>query len=369
VVKGRIIVCLIATCLLFAPGLASSESAALDINTLPPYVPDQPPPVGIPGRAHHIYSYDQINDRVIFGGLQYVLSEKGEASQNDPDIHVLYERDIAGGPRRTVFTLPGRAIGTYSVSPDGRYIGLRSWVDDDPGNTALHIIGGEGTEIVRIEHVWDYSWSPDGNQFAYVTGDYQGGEDGGDVRHTGVWRYDFRQRRSTKLQGAGQHVAWAAFDRAVYVLDYNGPNRFPRVWRLNSTDWKPQLTALQSIYLSPTGRYYYHPEMGEGPFDVYDVATNTPRFATSSLKERFVWETEPIGWMNSGGNHLLFVTMSNPFTGQLDTRPHTMMYDLDTGTMVDLELQDVIGWKHGTFVTHHAGKFQKRKGSGSSSHQ
>jgi hypothetical protein len=46
-----------------------------------------------------------------------------------------------------------------------------------------------------------------------------------------------------------------------------------------------------------------------------------------------------------------------------------MMYDLDTGTMVDLELQDVIGWKHGTFVTHHEGKFRNEKAAGSSSHQ
>ncbi|HKY73036.1 MAG TPA: hypothetical protein VJL88_14040, partial [Nitrospira sp.] len=350
---------LIATSLLIAPAVGGSELSPSDIEALPPYVPDQPPPVGLPGKAHHTYRYDQINDRVVFGGSEYVLHEKA-GTLNDPDIHVLYERDISGGPTRTVFTLPGRVVGAYSVSPDGRYIALRSWVDEDLGSTALHVIDREGKEIARIGKVWDYSWSPDGNQLAYVTGDYHVAGDGDEVRPTGVWRYDLRQRASTKLQDAGRHVAWAAFDRAVYVLDYSGPNGYPRVWRLNSADWKPQLTSFQGIYLSPTGKYYYPPG-GEGRFDVYDVATNTPRFATSSLRERFAWGTEPIGWMDSGGNHLLLLTWSNPVTGQLDTHPHTMMYDLDAGTMVDLELENVIGWKHGTFVIVREGKFQNRK--------
>jgi len=354
-----IIFSLIVVLFVFAPCIAGSESPVLK-----PYIPPQKPPqAGIPGKAHHVYHYDGKSDRLIFGGLEYTLNEK-RSSLTDHEKSVLYERNLATGTTRVVFNIPGRSLAAYSVSPDGRYVAVRSWVDDNLSTMALHVINSGGHEIAQIGQVVDYAWSPDGNQLAYVTAAYNAGPDGGDIHPTGVWRYDLRQRMSTKLQDVGRHVAWAAFDGAVYVLDYSGPKGYPRVWRLNSTDWKTQLTPLQSIYFSPTGKYYYHPGttfVSEGKFDVYDVATNTPRFATSSLKQKFAWGTEPIGWVESGGNHLLLLTWSDPDTGQLDPHPHTVMYDLDAGTIQDLGLEEVIGWKHGAFLTHREGKFQQEQ--------
>jgi len=328
-------------------------------KALPAYTPDKAPPVGTPGTAHRVYIYDRTHERVIFGGAAYVLNDKG-GTLTDPDMSVLYERDLATGTTRRVVSLPGRELGIYSVSPDGRYIALRSWAYGDLGTMTLHVIDPGGHELARIGQVWDYAWSPDGNQLVYVTGDYRVGQDG--VPSTGVWKYDLRQRTSIKIHDTGRYVTWGAFDRAVYLLDYATPSGHPRVWRLNPTDWSPQLTRLKSIYLSPTGMYYYHPGptvVNQGQFDVYDVATHTPRFLPpSDLSRRFAWGTEPIGWIESGGNQLLFLTWSNPDTGQLDSQPHTMLYDLDAGTIVDTGAEDVIGWKQGALITSRQGKIQ-----------
>lgn len=342
--------------------LAAAERSlkAGQASALPPYKPEKAPATaGVPGTAHRVYKYDRSNERLFFGGADYVVNEKG-SNAPDPDNSVLYERDLGTGATRKVFSIPGRVLAAYSVSPDGRHIALRSWINEDLATMTLHIIDLAGQEISRIGKVWDFAWSPDGNQLTYVTGEYRVGED--DISTTGVWKYDIRQKTSLKLQDTGRFVVWAAFDRAIYVLEYLQSSGNHQVWRLNSPDFKPQATRMYSIYLSPTGRYYYHPGAAfanQGRFDVYDMATNSPRFSTSTLGQKFAWGTEPIGWIDSGGNHLLLVTWSNPVTGQLDTSPHTMMYDLDAGTMVDLELQEAIGWKNGTVLTHRDGKFQQ----------
>lgn len=352
--------------ILFAePFAAIAETQGLKAgpdSTRPLYKPPKPPTTaGIPGTAHRVYKYDRTNDRVVFGGADYVVNEK-DGANSDPDMSVLYERNLGTGATQKVFATPGRVLAAYSPSPDGRYIAVRSWADDSLATMTLHIIDPAGHEVSRIGQVWDYAWSPDGNHLVYVTGEYRAGQDG--VPSTGVWKYDIRQKKSLKIHDTGRFVFWASFDRSIYVLEYLKGSRNHQVWRLNPTDLAPQATRMYSIYLSPTGRYYYHPGASftnEGSFDVFDTATNTPRFSTTTLAKKFAWGTEPIGWMDSGGNHLLLVTWSNPVTGQLDAQPHTMMYDLDAGTIEDLELQEVIGWKNGAFLTHREGKFQQEQ--------
>jgi WD40 repeat protein len=353
--------------LLMGPSASIAEGQALKSgpdSNLPEYKPEKPPSkVGTPGTAHRVYKYDRTHERLFFGGADYVVNEKG-GPISDPDMSTLYELNLATGATQKVFAIPGRTLAAYSISPDGRYIAIRSWINENLATMTLHIIDPAGQELSRIGQVWDYAWSPDGNQLVYVTGEYRAGKDG--VTSTGVWKYDVRLKASVKIHETGRFVFWAGFDRSIYVLEYLKNTENHKVWRLNPSDLKPQATGMYSIYLSPTGRYYYHPGASftnEGSFDVYDIATNTPRFSTSTLAQKFAWGTEPIGWMDTGGNHLLLVTWSNPVTGQLDSHPHTMMYDLDAGTMVSLELEGVIGWKNGAFLTHREGQFRQEQSS------
>lgn len=318
-----------------------------------------PLPDILPDKVHQVYSYDRTHDRVVFGGVAYTLFEKG-GSPNDPDHGTLYERDLNTAATRQITTFPGRLIGAYSASPNGQHIAARTTIDDGPDTMALHIVDRTGREIVNIPHVWDMAWSPDGNQLAYVTGQRAMGYE--DIRPSGIWIYDFRLRTSKKVHDVGRYVAWAEFDRALYILEYQHLTQ--RAWRIDPVTQKPMLTRMSSIYLSPAGMYYYHPGTtiaNQGLFEVYDVQTNSPQFAPSLLTTRFPAGTEPIGWVDSEGNQLLFITWSNPVTGKLDARPHTMLFDLDRGVIVEIDTEGVIGTKSGMYITYREKKFHRER--------
>jgi Tol biopolymer transport system component len=362
--KIRLVVPLVSLVSLAVVAYASSQppgSGPLSDNPPPTQSTEEGPQVGTPGTDHRVYAYDRTNDRVLYGGINYVLDIKG-TSLADSDMSVLYQHDLGMDASREVFRLPGRTLAAYTSSSDGQHIAVRSWANDKLGSMALHVLDSRGQEVARIPHVWDYAWSPDGKQIAYVTGEYFVERE--DIRTTGVWRFDVHQRLSTKVHDGGRYVYWATFDQAIYIVEYPLPSGYPRVWKVNSTDWKQQLTQMKSVYLSPTGMYYYHPQNTPyGTFDVFDVATHSPRFSppSSGLYRRFPWGTEPIGWLDSGGNQLILFTRSNPATGELDTHPHIMLYDCDAGTIVDLGLENVIGWKQGSFITHRHGKFLRER--------
>jgi WD40 repeat protein len=310
----------------------------------------------LPEDIHRIYVYDRKHDRVLFGGAIYANAQT-DGPTDKRELGVLYEQDVVSDNTRTVMELPGLTILTYSPSSDGHHVAIRTSVDNGPDTMALHIVDRGGHELARISSVWEMTWSPDGNQLAYVTGPKVG--DAENPRPSSVWIYDLRSRTSQKVYDGGRYLAWAEFDRALYVLDYDYVDLLPRVWRIDPVSQKPKLTSHRSVYFSPTGMYYYHSGINEGPFEVYDVQTNTPQFAPALLRTRFPSGTEPIGWVDSGGNQLLFLTWSHPVTGKLDERPHTMLFDLDRNVILEVATQGVIGTKAGTYITYRDKKFHK----------
>jgi WD40 repeat protein len=310
----------------------------------------------LPDKAHYVYALDRKQDRVLFGGLAYTLLEKN-SPPDDPDARTLYERELNSTVTRKIITFPDLLIAAYSASPDGHHVAIRSTVYDRTDTKLLHLVDRGGHEIARIPYVWDIAWSPDGTQLAYVEGPKVVGYE--DPRPSAVWIYDLRSRASKKVYDGGRYIAWAEFDRALYILDYL--DLLPRVWRLDPVSQNPKLTSHRSVYFSPTGMYYYHSGINEGPFEVYDGQTNTPQFAPSLLRTRFPSGTEPIGWVDSGGNQLLFLTWSHPVTGKLDERPHTMLFDLDRGAIMEVDTERVIGTKAGTYITYRQKKFHRER--------
>lgn len=313
----------------------------------------------LPDKAHHVYVFDRNHDRVLFGGLAYTGFEKN-STLDDPDAHTLYERELTANTARKIIAFSDLLVAAYAASPDGHHVAIRTSVDNGPDTMALHIVNRGGHEIARIPFVWDIAWSPDGHQLAYVTGPKVG--DAEDPRPASVWIYDLRSRTSQKVYDGGRYLAWADFDRALYILQYTATGQ--HVWKIDPVTQKPIPTSMASIYFSPTGMYYYHPGVSianQGPFEVYDVPTNTPQFAPAVLTTRFPWGTEPIGWVDSGGNQLLFLTWSHPVTGKLDERPHTMLFDLDRNVIVEVATEGVVGTKAGTYITYRDKKFHKER--------
>ena len=195
--------------------------------------------------------------------------------QEDPG--VLHLTDMASGRRRELYRTESGRIFDFKVSPTGSMIAvtaqlLENGVDPQAATakvhnrmmfekTTLHIIGVAGNEIDAIDDVRQFSWSPDGRQLAYVTGDYRGGyEDYGNSR---TWIWDLADKSKKEISRRGYYVNWVAFDSRIYLWEKTA-GVAGKVYAYDPVAGALVETPHKSIYFSRTGDYYYHPGGGIG---------------------------------------------------------------------------------------------------------
>jgi len=159
-----------------------------------------------------------------------------------------------------------------SVSPNRKFIAGIEPQDSITNTNRLQIISSEGEVIYSIDDdVRKFSWSPDGEKIAYITGTYE--EDKGFIS-TGLYIFSLKDGSKKQIAPRAYHVNWATFDSCIY---YEG-------FKYNPVTGKMEETQYHGINFSPDGRYYTTtiPEVG---FKVYFTETNQP--VTERFSARF----------------------------------------------------------------------------------
>jgi WD40 repeat protein len=195
-----------------------------------------------------------------------------------------------------------------SVSPNGKYVaaiettrGVTPPGEHDysvlPKNF-LVFIDVDGKEITRLdEDVRKYSWSPDGNEIAYITGTYS--EDG-DIgfKTTGLHIFSLEDGNKKEVAPKAYYVNWVSFDSCIYFSDLR------KVFKYDPVTAKTEETPYYGINFSPDGEYYTTSSTEE-PYQVYSTKTNQP--VTERLLARFKHWTYLPSWNLDYEHHLEIV--------------------------------------------------------------
>ncbi len=243
----------------------------------------------------------------------YSLDSKG--------IHTL---DTKSNERKIIFDTSGLYGVSFSLSPSDTILALLVTERGvtPPGahdysilpKNSLVFINSEGKEIRKLnEDVRKFSWSPDGEKIAYITGTYY--EGGVGFKTTGVYIFDLRdgskkqitkdfsyptiEHRGKEFTGGGYDLNWAVYDSNIYIqeFDYLGGN-----YMYNTKTGKTEKVTYKGIYFSPDGKYYLKLSSEDYPH-LYISATNQD--ITDQIKSRFGYL--PQGWMPDQKHHMLAV--------------------------------------------------------------
>jgi hypothetical protein len=165
---------------------------------------------------------------------------------------------------REIYRSPAWHAADAELEPGGRRVALLEW-NETPGSQELELIVIQ--ESGRIEarparSVQRYVWCGAGC-LAYITGRYREGRDG--FVPDGLHHLDLTTGVSSPIRGVPYPVElhWAEFDNALYVRT-RVPGQGERVMRYDLRTRILTGTALKSVRLSPTGRYYiYRPPLSD----------------------------------------------------------------------------------------------------------
>jgi WD40 repeat protein len=245
--------------------------------------------------------------------------------------------DLKPSPSGDLLAVSTRIL-KFDVNPQEAtvVIGGRSILD----RTFLHILAENGSEIDAIPQVRFYAWSPDGQQLAYVVGEYGGMYN--DYTNTSAWIWNRADRKRTQISKDAYNVSWPQFDNNVYLWPRSLGTEGKAV-RYNVSTGRLEPTTHFSIYFSPSGNYYYHPGSGTGlQENVYLRLTDLGLKGTSRvLSSLSGWR--PLGWAPDAD--VLMMEASRRTSGGRDESA-IILYDpgADTGTSLSITAAEFLGW-------------------------
>ena len=234
----------------------------------------------------------------------------------------------------------------FKVSPTGALIGVIKTARGftPPGQrdfsvlpkNSLVIIAVRGDATTTIEDdVQKFSWSPDGEKIAYITGTYY--EGGVGFKTDGVWIYDLKDKSKTKIEkdfphktiegfiGGGIEVNWARHDSNIYIEDFD---YLDGVYRYNTTTGRSEKLDYAGIDLSPDGKYYKEIE----GIRVFRTLTNED--ITPQLVQRFgpEWSRVALTWVFDKGHCLHVVRQTAIKKAEYSwayPEVHNVLYDVE----------------------------------------
>ena len=268
---------------------------------------------------------------------------------------VLQVTDMASGRQRELYRTESGLIFDFKVSPTGSMIAVTAQLleyDVDPQvatakvhnrmvfeKTTLHIIGVAGNEIDAIDDVRQFSWSPDGRQLAYVTGDYRGGyEDYGNSR---TWIWDLTDQSKKEISRRGYYVNWAAFDSRIYLWEKIA-RVAGKVYAYEPVAESLAETPHKSIYFSPTGNYYYHPGGGIGLRENVYVRSGDLIVKDASRVLGAFCGMRPIAW--APHDDLLLLEVCRKIPGGTAAENAMLVYDPASDMTVDAGGGESFAW-------------------------
>ena len=213
------------------------------------------------------------------------------------DSYGIHKLDTRTDSKKVIFNTAGMYKVSFSISPSDTVIAVliteRGVVP--PGEhdysvlpkNLMVFIDPEGNEITTLdEDVRKFSWSPDGEKIAYVTGTYD--EDKG-FMSTGLYLFDLTDGSKRQIAPRAYYVNWAVFDSCIY---YEG-------FKYDPTTGKTEKTSYHGINFSPDGKYYIALSSMEYP-RLYISASNEEITDQVKLKLGYV----PRSWMPQEKHHL-----------------------------------------------------------------
>jgi WD40 repeat protein len=232
----------------------------------------------------------------------------------------IHRLDTKSNERKIIFDTSGLYGVSFSLSPSDTVIAVLVTKEGvtPPGahdysilpKNSLIFINTEGKEIGKLdEDVREFTWSPDGEKIAYITGVYDEGDIG--FRTTGVYIFDLKDGSKKKItkdfphptikdfEGGGYDINWAVHDSNIYIQEFEqlGGN-----YMYNTKTGKTEKVPYKGIHFSPDGKYYLALSSMEYP-RVYVSSTNEE--ITERVKSRL--GDVPWNWIPGQKHHILAV--------------------------------------------------------------
>ena len=232
----------------------------------------------------------------------------------------IHREDTTTNKKKIIFSSAGLYGVSYSLSPSDTVIAVlvteRGVVP--PGahdysvlpKNSMVFIDLDGNEVARLdEDVRKFSWNPDGEKIAYITGTYY--EGGVGFKTTGVGIFDLKDKTKIRIKkdfphrtiegfiGGGIEINWARHDSNIYIRDFD---YLDGIYRYNITTGKSEKVAYHGINFSPDGKYYLAVPSMDYP-RLYLSASNQEITDRAKSKLGYV----PGGWLPEQSHHMLAV--------------------------------------------------------------
>jgi len=291
-----------------------------------------------------------------------------DAAPQGPTDETITIHTIATGQDREIFRPKLGKIFDFRVAPTSAMIAVTEQVrkfDVDPQlattvinghptfeRTVLYIVDRDGNQIDQVEGgVRSFAWSPDGEQLAYVTGDYKNTE--GVYGNTKAWIWGRDKSRRQISGDIHDKVSWAAFDDNIYLWERTATGAYGAVLRYNVSANRLERTSHKGIFFSPTGTYYFHPGGGYRE-NVYLRATDTV-IRSQVISELAAWR--PIAWARDS-DFLLMEAMKGP-----NDPVEQAVFDPVNDSAIDLRLGQSFMWGQDSteIVVKNGDRYEKRR--------
>jgi len=266
--------------------------------------------------------YDQVRDRLVFGGADFV-STSGVNREKQIMVSGL------GGAYAVELYHGDGLISQLKLSPDANYISFLEYVDTDDADPliaterlryvandgtsstvyryrqfALHILSFDGTEVSVHQRVQRYAWSPDSTQVACVIGDLR--EDKAGFVSDGVYIYNAQGPvvyQSAAIFDNALDLAWSNHDDNIYIRTDGRKNELGNqqdaaVVMFDTLNKKLVPTDYLGIHFSPQGTYYYVPSQHGSSFHLYRTADNVDITANNLFLVELGDFLQPSFWRN-----------------------------------------------------------------------
>ena len=279
---------------------------------------------------------------------------------DDNEVTLIYETDadyivdIRVAPSDTIIAI---LIEEEGVTPPGAH-GYSV-----PPRSSLMFIDLDGNEIGAFdEDVRKFSWSPDGEKVAYITGTYY--EGGVGFKTTGVGILDLRDFSQTSITadfphrtidgvvGGGFEINWARHDGNVYIEDFG---YLAGRYKYDANAGKSEPVEYKGISFSPDGKYYIL-TVNEGTDGAHVFETSSNEDLTGLVVARFGYRPGSLAsfnWVFDRGHILHYRSNAFEFDNEedrpkeIDSTPHNVLYDLERDEVLKEDLRPLSRWTAG----------------------
>jgi len=293
---------------------------------------------------------------VYFGGPDYFW----RISKEILDKKRLHRLDVNTNEKKLIYETKEDLLIDISVAPTDTLIALLVKKEGvTPPDTfdyivlpknSLVFISPDGNEIGRLdEDVRKFSWSPDGQKIAYITGTYY--EGGVGFKTTGVGIFDLKDRSKKQIKkdfphrtiegfkGGGYEIKWAKHDNNIYIRDFD---YLDGIYRYNTKTGKSEKVDCNGIDFSPDGKYY----IGDGTL----YLTSTNENIMSLLRQKFgqQWTQFSLEWVFDKGHCLHFIAQKpiQKADGKWDYEgQYNVIYDVEKDEILKEVTLPISWWK------------------------